>query len=164
MYKFKVGDTVRPKNVPNPQDYVIQEITNTGWHRRHVDDKVYSYQAESLELVCPAGYRPVRGDEMDQSPAKGDAYIYGGILTVLDSNSSIPFWRHSQITFYRPVEQKLEWGWTDGDGNGAFELTEEDAKAGAKTFSENYDKKTFVYKVVGKFTVKTETKVEWNDS
>lgn len=161
MYKFKVGDTVRCKHNIH-EEYVIQEITPSGWHRKCVGDKVNSYQAESLELVCPAGYRPVLKDEMDQMPVRGDAYIYDGILKVLDNNSSIPFWRHGQTTFYRPI-QKLEWGWTDGEGNGTLGLTEEDAKAGAKTFSENYDKKTFVYKIVGKFTVKTETRVEWNE-
>lgn len=164
MYKFKVGDTVRFK-YNMYEEYVIAEITPCGWHRKCVGDQTNSYRAGSLELVCPAGYRPVRKDEMGQSPAKGDAYIYDGVLKVLARNIAIPFWRYGQITFYRPVEQKLEWGWCDiSIGKGCTGLTEQEAKSAAEKFSKEHSVETFVYKVVGKFAVKTETKVEWNDA
>lgn len=171
MYKFKVGDTVRVKQ-RNFKDYVIQEITNDRFCREFAGTmNGQSYFVDTLELVCPAGYRPVREDEMHEYLRVGDAAINKcGELYVF---SSVNFWRPyswylgtEYTKFFRPIEQ-CNYGWcdefSDDCQNGESGLTEEAAKAAAEKFSKENSIETFVYKIVGKFTVKTETKVVWNE-
>lgn len=176
MYKFKVGDTVRCKHNMH-EEYVIVEITPSGWRRKCVGDKTNSYQAKNLELVCPAGYRPVRKDEMHEGIRIGDAAISSyGVLRKFDTFAyhmsyglalSCTDLDCRYVKFFRPIRQKLEYGWCDEFSvdceNGECGLTEEAAKAAAEKFSRENSVETLVYKIVGKFTVKTETKVEWNE-
>ena len=108
-YEFRVGDTVRQET--NQVTYVIAEITNRGWCRSRVGAESASWQPAQLKLIGPAGYRPVRADEMDQCPQADDVFLgsINGSLIPCCAEHTTTFREHlalvPQEPFFRPLEK-----------------------------------------------------------
>jgi hypothetical protein len=76
--------------------------------------KTDSFTKDQLKLICPAGYRPVREDEMYQYPKTGDIYLRDGdsIIYPVDATVARGLFREYNITkFFRPIKEERNWGW-----------------------------------------------------
>ena len=169
MYEFKIGDTVQTTD--DRITYVISEIITdiygTTWFRKTPGSKTDSFQKDQLKLICPAGYRPIREDEMYQYPKTGDIYLRDGDSIIYPVDATIDRFRfrdYNITKFFRPIKEERNWGWISGDNStDECEQTEKEAKTAAENYCKRYNVETFVFKVVGKFSPKTTTEAKWNE-
>lgn len=180
MYEFKIGDEVEVVadtglkgvrfTVGSVTPNFVCEPNGRGW------------MPSSLKLVCPAGYRPVREDEMDESPRKGDAWLDEEGLWVVNglkfkatfkeyaSEDGEPWFRPltTESVKVEPVVEETpvvkednNWGWMVVGSMtyaGSTDMGEAEAKAAAMRYSKDFQRTTLVFKVVGEYSTTCTTK------
>lgn len=181
MYEFKIGDEVEIVGFGsnNGCRFIVTGTPNPSYIMGH---KNGGWLPSSLKLVCPVGYRPVREDEMDESPKKGDAFFQRSDLFVMNTELDRSF-RDDALadgdTWFRPlttgvvktgpaheetpvVKEDNAWGWLIENRVGGMDMKETAAKAEAAQYSKAYQRDTLVFKIMGEYSTTCTTK--WTPS
>jgi len=186
MYEFKIGDeveVVRDTVVQKGRKFLVDEII---FEPGDIEPLLYGTNSDggwfpsSLKLVCPAGYRPVREDEMDEVPCYGDAWFDGDLNTVCSPfSTTFGSYAGDGEPWFRPlttepvkaeptveeapvVKEDNNWGWmvvqTGAVHAWDTDMRETEAKAAAMRYSKDYQRTTLVFKVMGEYSTTCTTK------
>lgn len=185
MYEFKIGDevkVVRKDTYKKGTRFIVTNISTNG-----LSDETLIYGSHndgwypsSLKLVCPAGYRPVREDEMDESPKRGDAWIDAGGLWVVNAaafETTFGEYAGDGEPWFRPlttepvkieptveeapvVKEDNNWGWVCKGAStiNGYGMSKDNAESAAHSYSRREHRDTLVFKVMGEYSTICTTK------